>query len=246
MKKNSSGCAGCAAVAVLGLVGLCIFSMMLRSNSLEALDEADKLYASGNQAEAVSKYKENHQFASSRPRIFQRIVEYELEQGHTAEAEKWVNKALDMGASVSYENDAAKGLLAKATQERRELAAQREAARLAREKAQRQRKDRETIRITAPKLLAEYQANEVAADEAYKGKKLEVKGVVLKVAKDLLDDMYVTLKSGKEFDIFTVQCSFDDDHEEALAAVQPGAIVTIRGTCDGKLGNVFLKDCEFK
>lgn len=103
----------------------------------------------------------------------------------------------------------------------------------------------DVLRISAADLLAQYETNEVAADRVYKGKLVEVRGVVDNVGKDILGQMYVALKGGNEFGIFCVQCFFGRDWESALATVKPGYIYKIRGKCTGKLGNVLLKECEF-
>jgi hypothetical protein len=93
-------------------------------------------------------------------------------------------------------------------------------------------------RLSANELLGGYQANEVAADQRYKGRVIEVTGVVDKVGRDILDNPYLTMQSPG---IFCVQCFFDNDRP--LTSLRPGHIVTVRGWCDGKLGNVGLKYC---
>ena len=104
----------------------------------------------------------------------------------------------------------------------------------------------EAIVVTAPKLFAAYDANEVAADEIYKGKTLRVSGTIDAVGKDILDAMYVTLSSGRQYSITNVQCMFSDDHKNALAGLKKGQSVTLLGTCNGKFGNVLLKDCRIE
>jgi hypothetical protein len=99
------------------------------------------------------------------------------------------------------------------------------------------------VHVTARKLFRDYDANEVNADEKYKGKTLVVSGRIGKIGKDLLDTMYVELKSANP--IFGVQCMFADKHKSQLAKAAKGRQVTIRGKCDGKLGNVLLRGCSF-
>jgi TPR repeat protein len=99
--------------------------------------------------------------------------------------------------------------------------------------------------IAAPRLLAHYEANEVAADLAYKGKVVEVDGQAERVAKDIAGNMYMTFKGTNPFQIFRVQCFFGPASEKALAAVRPGRTYTVYGKCRGKLGNVLLEDCQF-
>jgi hypothetical protein len=49
------------------------------------------------------------------------------------------------------------------------------------------------IRVSSAKLIKEYQANELAADEKYRGKLLEVAGTVYSVNRDIADEPYVVL-----------------------------------------------------
>lgn len=99
-------------------------------------------------------------------------------------------------------------------------------------------------RVTAAQLFADYDANEVAADEKYKGKVLIVTGTIEDIGKDIVDTMYVTLKTDNA--IMSVQCKFADEHKSQLANAAEGQQVTIKGKCDGKLGNVLLRGCTFE
>ena len=103
-----------------------------------------------------------------------------------------------------------------------------------------------SIHVSASVLISEYEANEVAADQTYKGRTLSVTGKVDHIGKDILDTMYVTLESGQEFGISSVQCMFDDQHEGQLARLSKGQTVTVTGRCDGKLGNVLLRGCSLR
>ncbi|MEK6333668.1 MAG: hypothetical protein AABM67_01890 [Acidobacteriota bacterium] len=102
------------------------------------------------------------------------------------------------------------------------------------------------IPVSAADLVAAYKANEVAADENYKDKLLAVSGTVDSIGKDILDSMYVTLSSGEEYSITSVQCMFDDASKSQLARLSKGQRVTIVGVCNGKFGNVLLKDSELR
>jgi hypothetical protein len=106
------------------------------------------------------------------------------------------------------------------------------------------RRDEAPIIITAPVLVAEYEANEIAADEKYKGRRLQVTGVIDSIAKDIIDSMYVSLDSGQEFGITNVQCFFDDSEGKYLASLSKGRSLTVTCKCDGKFGNVLLRECE--
>jgi hypothetical protein len=98
------------------------------------------------------------------------------------------------------------------------------------------------ISISSSQLFAEYDANDIAADKKYKGQILEVSGSVGDISRDILDNIYVTLKTG-EYKLFSIQCFFADDFEDRAAELRPGQYLRIRGRCDGKFGNVMLKDC---
>ena len=48
-----------------------------------------------------------------------------------------------------------------------------------------------TTKVTATQMLADYEANEVAADQKYKGNMVEVSGTIKNIGKDILDTPYV-------------------------------------------------------
>jgi len=99
-----------------------------------------------------------------------------------------------------------------------------------------------SISITAEELYKDYEDNEVAADQKYKTRVLEVSGTVESIGKDILDEMYVTLKVG-EYSIMTIQCYFSGTYKNALAQLKKGQRIKLKGRCDGKFGNVLLKGC---
>lgn len=70
----------------------------------------------------------------------------------------------------------------------------------------------------------------------------QVSGSVGDIRRDILDNIDVTLKTG-EFQNFSIQCFFADSFEDEAAGLRPHQFLTIRGRCDGKFGNVMLKDC---
>jgi hypothetical protein len=100
------------------------------------------------------------------------------------------------------------------------------------------------IVISAPQLYKDYEANGVAADQKYKGKLVEVSGTVDNIDKDILDEIYVTLKGDEYFG--SVQCYFADEFTDQTAKLTKGQKLTVIGTCDGKIMNVLMKDCSIK
>ena len=99
------------------------------------------------------------------------------------------------------------------------------------------------IEVTAQELYSAYDANQVAADAKYKDKTLKVTGVVESIGKDILDTPYITLTSGGQYEVWGVQCMFDEKYEPELAKLTKGQMVTVQGECDGYLVNVLLRDC---
>lgn len=106
-----------------------------------------------------------------------------------------------------------------------------------RQKAIEQRKQ---STITATQLFKEYEDNEVLADKRYKDKYFYVEGVIGDIGRDILDDIYVVLKTNNL--MFGVQCYIED--EELVAQLKKGMKITVYGKCDGLLGNVGMKDCK--
>ncbi len=93
---------------------------------------------------------------------------------------------------------------------------------------------------TASNLYAEYDANEVNADDKYKNKQIAVKGIITKIAKDIMDDPYITLSTG---DFSEIQCSFKSS--EQLKTLSKGDNVTVVGKCTGKMSIVVgLTNCK--
>jgi hypothetical protein len=94
---------------------------------------------------------------------------------------------------------------------------------------------------TASNLYADYDANEVTADDKYKNKKIAVKGIISSIAKDFMDKPYITLTTGDH--VSEIQCYFNNG--ETLKKLSKGDGVIIIGTCTGKvLVSVGLSDCR--
>jgi len=98
--------------------------------------------------------------------------------------------------------------------------------------------------ITAGALYAEYDANEVAADEKYKGQFIIVSGTIDTIAKDIMDTMYITLDN--DAGIGQIQCMFSDAHKSQLANAKKGQSVRVKGKCSGKMMNVILRGCRLQ
>ena len=95
--------------------------------------------------------------------------------------------------------------------------------------------------VTAPQLYSEYDSNEVAADLKYKDKVITVEGIIDDIGKDIMDDIYVTLKGDQYFG--NVQCFFSDSHTDKAASLRKGDKITVKGLCTGKMMNVLVRGC---
>ncbi|HJR55059.1 MAG TPA: zinc ribbon domain-containing protein [Rhizomicrobium sp.] len=82
------------------------------------------------------------------------------------------------------------------------------------------------ISVTAEQLAAAYDSNEVAAQNTYGDKTLDVTGTVTGVTLDLFNNPVLQLRAQNEF--LPVQAKFDGSYKSALANIGKGDTVTIR------------------
>ncbi len=100
--------------------------------------------------------------------------------------------------------------------------------------------------VAAADLIKDYKGNEVRGDGKYKGKRLQVTGVVGDIKKDFTDSIYVTLGTGAAFEFETVNCYFGDEYTKAAADLSKGASITVDCKCTGLvIASVVMKDCKF-
>ena len=95
--------------------------------------------------------------------------------------------------------------------------------------------------LSAAELYQAYENNEVAAAAKYKGQVILVTGAIGNIGKDVLDKIYVTLDAGHL--VTSIQAFFTKTHTNAVASLSKGQTVTLKCKCDGKFGNVLLKNC---
>jgi len=102
----------------------------------------------------------------------------------------------------------------------------------------------QAVRVSALTLWNAYQANEVSADQAYKGQTLIVTGRVSSIGKDMFNDVFLSLRSPNEF--MGVRANIADSEERRAAALSKGAGVILR--CEGAgmiIGSPILNACVF-
>jgi hypothetical protein len=93
------------------------------------------------------------------------------------------------------------------------------------------------VDVSAVDLAGDYEANELAGDAEYKGKRVRVDGTIETIGKDILGHPYVVLK-GKERSIRGVQCTFSTADAGRLVELRKGERTRIVGRCKGLMMNV--------
>tara|TARA_X000000368_G_C22798586_1_gene609207 strand:+ start:325 stop:726 length:402 start_codon:yes stop_codon:yes gene_type:complete len=98
------------------------------------------------------------------------------------------------------------------------------------------------LKVTSKTLYKEYNNNEIAADDKYKGKIIQVRGTIRDIGKDIMDEAYISL-IGDDF-FGDVQCFFPD--KSYLLNLKKGQRVNVIGYCDGLFMNIILQNCIIK
>ena len=96
-----------------------------------------------------------------------------------------------------------------------------------------------SVTISASKLYKEYNENEIAADEKYKGKIIEVTGVIRDIGNDIMDNAYITLVGNEYFG--DIQCYFNE--KSVVAKLSKGKRISVIGSCSGLMINVQINNC---
>ena len=103
------------------------------------------------------------------------------------------------------------------------------------------------LNISATELINAYKENEVKADKIYKGKIVEVNGIVDAIDSGIDDKAVVRLSDGDEFSFYNVHCYIDDENQDKACELKKGENVTIIGKEDGEIaGQPCIKNCKIK
>ena len=98
------------------------------------------------------------------------------------------------------------------------------------------------VKVTALKLYQDYDNNEAAADDIYKGKLLEVSGRVASIDKDAFNDTIVWLRAKDEFN--KVMAKMSKENAAQAKTLKKGQSVTV--SCKGStriIGSPTMDDC---
>jgi hypothetical protein len=79
---------------------------------------------------------------------------------------------------------------------------------------------------TAKKLASDYEANEVAEDQAINGREVLISGQVVKVEKDFTNAMLIELATGNDF--MGARLYMKDGEVARVAALKKGQAINVR------------------
>lgn len=94
----------------------------------------------------------------------------------------------------------------------------------------------------ANSLIAQYEENEIKADEMFKGKKVIINGRVENIGTDFTGSPYLIIGN---YNYSSIQCVFPTSMKAKLVNVQKGQSYLIEGVCKGKVINILFDECDF-
>ena len=101
------------------------------------------------------------------------------------------------------------------------------------------------VKVTAGEIIKEFEENELAGDQKYEGKSVQVSGVVDKIDTELFakDKYLLNITDGGEYELFSVTCHNMDNG--VLSTLAVGNPITVIGDFkDGGDLGVDLQDCK--
>ena len=103
---------------------------------------------------------------------------------------------------------------------------------------------RDAAAITPTALWKAFDDNEVAAEDAYKGKLVILRGTISAITTDMAGYPVISFDVDQT-GLVKVNCVFAKEDRPVIGKLQKGQTVLIPGTCDGMiLGQVFIKKCQ--
>lgn len=98
--------------------------------------------------------------------------------------------------------------------------------------------------IPAATLWKDFDANEVAAEDKYKGKVIAVKGTISSITTSPMGYPQVTF-SGDKYGLNNVVCEFSKDDKGQIAKLKKGEKITLTGTCQGMvIKSVYIRNAK--
>jgi hypothetical protein len=101
----------------------------------------------------------------------------------------------------------------------------------------------EYVTVRASELFSDYEENEVAADQQYKGKNVDVVGTIQSIDKDAFNNIVVKLQTSNQF--MPVHVTLQDKFESEAAQMKKGKAAYFRCVGAGRIiGSPMLKECQ--
>ncbi len=101
--------------------------------------------------------------------------------------------------------------------------------------------------VTSANLAKEYSENEVAADEKYKGKIIEISGKVYNIDNGIFDNEMIVKLTDGQYDFNGPMCYMKESEKAKVLVFKKGQQVTLIGTGNSAtIGSPMLKDCIVK
>ncbi len=106
------------------------------------------------------------------------------------------------------------------------------------------------VAVSATDITKAYSENEIAADEKYRNKNLEISGKLTEVS-ETFGSFQADLEGFKDangINLISVKCSFDESQKSALSKLKKGSTATFQGTGDGLTAGLYvgLTNCKIK
>jgi enamine deaminase RidA (YjgF/YER057c/UK114 family) len=103
------------------------------------------------------------------------------------------------------------------------------------------------ISVTSIDIAKDYSENEVAADEKYKGKIIEISGKISSIDNGTFDDEMIIKLSDGQYDFSGPICYMEKSEREKVLALKKGASVTLIGEGNSAtIGSPMLKNCTIE
>ena len=246
---------------------IAFFGAKMQDTTRKQLAEGDALWEKGDKAGGAAKYRaifDDHRVhflkEEDRPRLYGRLIDFEYDSGHADAGKALIDKADKEGITPAVNHTDAKAVVATIQAERARVEAEKaEKKRLAEAKKKEEERQAKLTPLDKLKeaplselvhaavLYGDFNGNEVAAAEKYKGKTIMVVGEVESVEKGgaLSSDRIILARS--RGGLAAVYCAVSGGNSGELAKLRPGDYVRVQGKCDGKAfsGTVEMSGCIF-
>jgi hypothetical protein len=102
----------------------------------------------------------------------------------------------------------------------------------------------EVMKVDAKAFMAEFDSNQLRAEEMYKDKVVELTAVVKNISEDIIGSPFLSLEpQGAEFSMASIKCIFAQKAQ--ITSVEKGSMVTVQGkVSDQSLGIIQLNNCS--